>query len=252
MNYFVYLFGLLAVLSAAFKPFLIISFLIIIHEIGHFIVAKTLKVEVDKIYLYPLGGISKFFLPLNSSFTKEILILIAGPITQIIGATILIKLFPNDYEIILNYNRGILIFNLLPIYPLDGGKLIQLIISKLLPFKTSLKSSIIISYIMVFFYFLLNYNNLNISVVLIIIFLICKITEEKSKISYTYEKFILERYLNNYNFKKSKLITNDKNFYKNKRHLIKKDGIYYLEKEYLEKKYKKTQKNVDNKKSAML
>ena len=56
--------------------------------------ALLLKVEVKKIYLYPLGGISKFFLPLNASYKKEFLILIAGPIFQQIAKILLIIILP--------------------------------------------------------------------------------------------------------------------------------------------------------------
>ena len=239
-------------MSASFVPFFIISFLIISHELGHFIIAKTLKVEVDKIYLYPLGGISKFFLPLNSSFLKELIILLVGPLTQLLVALILIKIIPHYKNMIYSYNVGILVFNLLPIYPLDGGKLIHLLLSTILPFEKSLQLSIIISYITIITYFCINFYHLTVNVLLITIFLTYKVTKEYKQIQYIYEKFILERYLNNYTFKKSKLITNYKDFYKNKRHLIKENNTYYLEKEYLEKKYKKNQKNVDNKKYTML
>ena len=51
------------------KPYLLLNYegryedvTTLIHELGHFLSAKLLKVEVNKIYLYPLGGISKFFL----------------------------------------------------------------------------------------------------------------------------------------------------------------------------------------------
>ena len=226
-------------LSASFIPFFIISFLIIVHELGHFITAKILKVEVDKIYIYPLGGISKFFLPLNASFLKELLILIAGPLSQVLAALILKISMPEYNKLIISYHMGILIFNLLPIYPLDGGKLIHLLFSTTIPFEKSLRLSIIISYLTISIYFLINISSLNISVIIITIFLIYKVIQEQKQIKYIYEKFILERYLNNYNFKKSKLINNYKNFYKNKRHLIKENNEYYLEYEYLEKKYKK-------------
>ena len=56
---------------------------------------------------------------------------------------------------------------------------------------------------------------------------------------YFYEKFLLERYLNHYVFKKSKLVLNTNRFYRGYRHLVKVGDNYYLEKEYLEKKYKK-------------
>ena len=69
-----YLFILIAVLSGAFINSLIIFTLIIIHELGHFIFAKKMNVEVDKIYIYPLGGISKFNLELNTKPIIEFII----------------------------------------------------------------------------------------------------------------------------------------------------------------------------------
>ena len=203
--------------------------------------AKILNVEVKKIYLYPLGGISKFFLPLNSSFLKEFLILIAGPISQEIAKILLLFLLPKEKEIILMYHYGILLFNLLPVYPLDGGKLIHLIFSVFLPYRKSFQISIFISYIIIAIYLFLNIRILKINNISIITFLIYKVYSEQNKINYLYEKFILERYLNNYNYKSSKLITNVKNFYRNKRHLLFLNNTYYLEKDYLDKKYKKSE-----------
>lgn len=204
--------------------------------------AKILLVEVDKIYLYPLGGISKFFLPLNSSFSKEFLILISGPLFQELAKIFLIIIIPDQKDLIISYHYGILLFNLLPVYPLDGGKIIQLFFSTIIPFEKSLKVSIVISYITISAYFILNITNIRINVLIITSFLLYKVIMEQKQIKYIYEKFILERYLNNYNFKASKLITKYNNFYKNKRHLIKENNTYYTETEYLDKKYKKNDK----------
>lgn len=204
--------------------------------------AKALLVPVDKIYLYPLGGISKFFLPLNSSLIKEFLILIAGPLSQELAKVILVCLMPRYHNLIITYHYGILIFNLLPIYPLDGGKLVHLFFSSLIPFEKSLKVSLIISYLTIITYFIICLPTLKLNNIIVITFLMSKVIGEHKQIKYIYEKFILERYLNNYNFKRSKLINNYDNFYKNHRHLIKEEGIYYTEKEYLDKKYKKSLK----------
>lgn len=201
--------------------------------------AKLLKVEVDKIYLYPLGGISKFFLPLNASYFKELLILISGPIAQVLANLFLQLLLPKYHQLISLYHYGILIFNLLPIYPLDGGKLLQLFLSSILPYKQSLKISILISYITIIILTIINISNLKLNIIVMLLFLLVKVYSEQNKINYIYEKFILERYLNNYNFKNSKLINSSKDFYKNNRHIIKEKDYYYLEKDYLIKKYQK-------------
>lgn len=132
---------------------------------------------------------------------------------------------------------------MLPVYPLDGGKLLALILSKLLPYRKCLTFTILISYLMTTVLLCLSFKNIKISSICMFIFLFQKIYHEQDQINYIYEKFILERYLNDYKFKKSKLITSSKDFYRNNRHLIKENDKYYLEKEYLLKKYQKKQKN---------
>ena len=198
--------------------------------------AYLLGVEVDKIYIYPLGGISKFNMPLNISIKKEFLILISGPLFQFVAYFILNIIF-NDKELIKTYHLGILVFNLLPIYPLDGGKLINLLLNCFVPYKLSLKIIIYISYIFTILVFFIN--NISINLIITIGLLTILIIKEHKKINYKYNKFLLERYINNYKFKNSIIINNINNLYRSKRHIIKLNNKYYLEKEYLSKKYKK-------------
>ena len=89
---------MLSILTASYKYFIIISSLIVIHELGHFLTAKVLNLEIDKIYIYPLGGISRINMPLNISIYKELLVLIMGPLFQFLSYYILLFIF-DDYEL---------------------------------------------------------------------------------------------------------------------------------------------------------
>ena len=222
---------------ASFRLIFYIFFLIIIHELGHFLTAKVFNIELDKIYIYPLGGIAKFYIPYNYSRIKELIILVNGPIFQEIAKVILIYIFPQYTNIISTYHYGILLFNLLPIYPLDGGKIVNIFLSYLEPYKKSLKTSILISYLILFIIFIININSIKINIIVMTLLLIYKIYIEDKKIDIKYESFLLERYLNNYKFNKSKIINNYKDFYKNKRHIIKNRDKYTLEADYLKEKY---------------
>lgn len=238
INILVYFLAIFSILTASFKIFFIISFLIIIHEIGHVLMAYLFGLEIEKIYIYPLGGISKFNMPINISIKKELLILINGPIFQIIAYLILVQIFKYDKDLIKVYHYNILLFNLLPIYPLDGGKILSLLVEKIFPYRTSLKITTIISYIILLIgIYVIKVRKINIIITFIFLFII--ITKEKCKIEYYYNKFILERYLNNYKFTNTKIITNINNMYRDYKHLIKENSKYYEEKEYLLKKYKK-------------
>lgn len=176
-------------------------------------------------------------MPLNTSLYIELLIAIMGPIFQCLACIILILLFPRLKNEIIVYHQYILVFNLLPIYPLDGGKIIVCLLEIIFPFQFSLKLIVNFSYIIVFL-LCMNPTKITINRIITISFLLYLITKEKRRLKNAYQKFLLERYLKNINFKKSTIVDDEKKFYRNKRHLIKKGDNYYTEKDYLIKKYK--------------
>lgn len=199
--------------------------------------AYLLGIKIEEIYIYPLGGISKFNMDLNISMKKELLILINGPLFQHLAYLILLVLLPTKKELITVYHYSILSFNFLPIYPLDGGKLLKLLFNKIISYKSSLKLIINSSYFVLLIILLMSKKNVNLFIMISLLFVL--ITKEKNKINYIYNKYLLERYLNNYKFKNTKIINNIDNLYRDKSHIINKNNKYYLEKEYLEKMYKK-------------
>ena len=81
-------------------------------------------------------------------------------------------------------------------------------------------------------------NKIYINNYIFIIVLLIIITKEKNKIYYIYNKFLLERYLNNYNFKKTNIIKNENNFFRNRKHILNIKNKYELEKDYLRRKFK--------------
>lgn len=194
--------------------------------------------KVLKILVYPLGGISKFSISYNISIWREFLILIFGPIFQILAWLFLVFLFPDKNTLITMYHLGILFFNLLPIYPLDGGKLLCLFFHLFVPYKRAFYFTILFGYFLLFCFCYFYFISFSFNILFLVIFLFIKLCQEFKQISYYYEKFLLERYLNHYNFHKSKVVDSLNNFQRGYRHLIKQNGVYYLEQEYLEKKYK--------------
>lgn len=172
----------------------------------------------------------------NIEAWKEWIILWFGPFFQTIAYYLLINLFPEKQAMIKLYHESILIFNLLPIYPLDGGKMIKILIERILPFKISLKIVIMISYSMILFLLWNHPNKLgNIWILTIVLGII--IFKEQQKTERIYYKFLLERYLHKYNYKKTKIIHNMNHFFRGKKHIIEQDKNYYLEEEYLRKKF---------------
>lgn len=184
--------------------------LIIVHELGHFLTAFFLGIETDKIYLYPYGGITKFQTRVNISRNKEILILVMGPVFQIVFYIILSNYITNSYlsNIFFSYHMFLLFFNLLPIYPLDGGRLFFLVLSFFWPYKKSFYCSIGFSYfilILLIVWTVVFHSFFMTGVLLLLVF---KVKKEKQLFPFVFEKFLLERIIYKLRFKNLKMVFN--------------------------------------------
>ena len=99
------------------------------------------------------------------------------------------------------YNLYILFFNLLPIYPLDGSKIINVIFNYIFPFKLSHILTIILSIV-----FMILTLKKSLIMGLIFLFIGKTIVKEIVNNNYYFNKFLLERYLNKNNYKRKKII----------------------------------------------
>jgi len=110
---------------------------VVLHEYGHLLVARLLGYEVDGILFNVYGA----GLKTNNIYKPkdDILISIAGPLINIILIVLIVCLwwlFPTSYVFTLDFlksNLVVFVFNILPIYPLDGGKILNLILDKCSP-----------------------------------------------------------------------------------------------------------------------
>ena len=108
------------------------------------------------------------------------------------------------------YNTSILLFNILPIHPLDGSKILNLLLSKIIPFNLANKLNIIVSIITLIIIIIIDYYNFNYTLILTIGIIIDNLVKYHRQLKYIFNKFLLERYIRKYYFLKSKIIFNEK------------------------------------------
>ena len=138
----------------------------------------------------------------------------------------------------MKYHYSILLFNIFPIHPLDGSKILNLLLQAFLPYKLTYKLNIIISVITGVIILFINYYKCNYTTILIISIIIDNLIKYFKNINFIFNKFLLERYLYKINFPKIKTITKIDNMYKDKYHIIKKNNTYFTEKQYLKQRFK--------------
>ena len=214
-----------------FKYFFLFSLIIIIHELGHVLAALYYKWEIDRVILLPFGALTIFNEKINRPLFEEFIILIMGPIFQIVFTF----LFFRNNVIAFDYSLSILFFNLLPIYPLDGSKLLNICLNKVISFK---KSHLITLYVSIFIIlFILFKVKFNLILILIFVFIGVKTILEIVDHKNIFNKFLLERYIYNFDLKKEKTVRNCNNMKRDYRHLFYVNGEYKTEKDFLKKMF---------------
>lgn len=202
VNFLTLYFLLLLFLCGFIKIGLIIFFIVIFHELGHVFFIKLFKYKIIDITIYPFGGIIKTDKDINTPPNKELLISSGGILAQII-LFIIISFLPINIltkELLYKYNLSIMFFNILPIIPLDGSIIINSLLNKVFSYKLSYYLYIIISIIFTIIYLLFNYWY-SINNYLIVSLFIIKTYYAIKNYKYLKTRFLLERYLNKYDFK---------------------------------------------------
>ncbi len=99
----------------------------LIHELAHLVCGMLLGLKPKTLKIMPLGLCIEFKAELEdySISIKKIIIAIAGPLTNLIIAVILYCINNVNVSNIIYCNLLIAIFNMLPVYPLDGGRILK-------------------------------------------------------------------------------------------------------------------------------
>jgi len=118
---------------------------VLLHEIGHTIVAKALGIRVEEIELFPFGGVAKMEDITKYGGYMEVLIAIAGPVVSGLIAA-LCAVFAKSNELFAAtalFNFILMTFNLVPALPMDGGRILRNILLHHLSYKQATKVMVI-------------------------------------------------------------------------------------------------------------
>lgn len=169
-----------------------------LHEFGHALVAKYFKVNVPHITLLPIGGVASLE-RMPDKPLQEFLIAIAGPLVNFIIAGLLFPLILLSHGLqngsfgfntvgellaqmqspglsnLLIYlvitNLGLGIFNLLPAFPMDGGRVLRALLAMGMSYVDATRIAVFVGRVMAGLFALWGILNGNIFLLLIAFFI---------------------------------------------------------------------------------
>lgn len=183
----IFVFILLFYFTKQIEIYAMIMLFAILHELGHLLAGLMLGMKPEKLEIMPYGVSVSFQLNPkdynqkikygNRLELKKILVALAGPITNLIIIFFVMQSNMNMVGAlaIIYSNLLLILFNLLPIYPLDGGRVLKgilyLFLGKAKAEKYSNSISFITLIIVTFMASIVIYKVQNIAIFLIILVL---------------------------------------------------------------------------------
>lgn len=124
-----FIFGIYNAITGQIFSFVIYTVTAIIHELGHSLVAHGAGYKLNKITLMPYGAVVSGDIE-GLNLLDQVKIALAGPLINISVALFFVAswwVFPITYaytDIVVSANFSMAIINLLPVFPLDGGRVL--------------------------------------------------------------------------------------------------------------------------------
>ncbi|ATO50571.1 MULTISPECIES: M50 family metallopeptidase [Brevibacillus] len=131
----------LAVMAGYFIETIALFIIVLIHELGHIAAARELGWEVKEIQLLPFGGVAVMEESPSADAIDEIVVALAGPFMNIVMIFFSLLFWwlgiwsEHWAHFFMKSNMMIALFNLLPMWPLDGGRIVQAVLTSFISYR---------------------------------------------------------------------------------------------------------------------
>jgi Zn-dependent protease len=178
---------------------------VVLHELGHSLVALYYDIPVRQIVLLPLGGVAQLG-RLPEQPLQELLIAVAGPMVNVVIALVLIfvtgvglalnlldqSVFSQQGEmlqpslttllfVLIAANVSLVFFNLIPAFPMDGGRILRAILAYFIEYSLATRIATFIGQGLSFVLGLLGVLSGNIVLVLVAVFVFFGADQERTE-----------------------------------------------------------------------
>lgn len=177
-----YIFGFYYALTGKIFIFIVYTITAVVHELGHSFTASGAGYRLNKITLMPFGAVVSGNID-GLKFGDEIKIAMSGPLLNLAIGLLFVAvwwIFPISYaftDIVAEANFSMAFINLLPVFPLDGGRIVSAYLSGKIGEKRAKKICGIIgaitSLLLLASFIVTIFTSLNLSLLFFSMFVLC-------------------------------------------------------------------------------
>lgn len=194
-----------SLLTGHFLELMTLFGIVFIHELGHAAAAAYFGWKVNEIKLLPFGGVAVTDESGTAPVHEEVIVALCGPLQNLLmiaaayGAEAMGWWHSEWAAYFVQANIMIGLFNLMPVLPLDGGRVIQALLSLFLPYYRTIiwcgRISLVCSFILIVYAVspLWNYNSIQLNLLVIGIFLLYANWTDYRNIPYRFMRFMTHR-----------------------------------------------------------
>ena len=106
--------------------FIVMTAVVLLHEIFHAFVAYLFGFHTESIEIFPFGG-EAVIRGIEGNFVQEAMVVASGPLLSLFTGFLWAIIHPEG-EFFTNFSYSVAMLNLLPVYPLDGGRLLMCVL----------------------------------------------------------------------------------------------------------------------------
>jgi Zn-dependent protease len=107
---------------------LVIFSVIVVHELGHALVARHFGIATRDIMLLPVGGIASL-VGMPERPIQELAVALVGPFINLVLAALLLPFRGAFVDQLIYINVALALFNLIPAFPMDGGRALRALLA---------------------------------------------------------------------------------------------------------------------------
>lgn len=200
--FFLFFYAVLGRLAESVTLFTVV----LLHDFFHLVVARGYGLTVKEVELFPFGGMAHIDDLLEYDPTVESRVALAGPLFNIFLVGLAIVIYSNfdilAQDILLFFircNLVIAFFNLLPLLPLDGGRILRANLSKCFGYRRATTQAVLMTKILSVIFFIVGiagiyFGSTNFSLLVISPFLYFAAQKEQSQASYVFVRYLTRKH----------------------------------------------------------